>query len=41
MTKVQKDVALFLVQLSESNSSEEDVIKKIGEKTQEIIENMK
>lgn len=41
MTKIQKDVALFLVQLSESDLSEEDLIKKIGEKTNEIIENMK
>ncbi|XP_014281545.1 DENN domain-containing protein 10 [Halyomorpha halys] len=41
MTKIQKDVALFLVQLSESDLSEEDLIKKIGEKTHEIIDNMK
>lgn len=41
MTKIQKDVALFLVQLAESDSTEDEVIKKIGEKTHEIIENMK
>ena len=37
MTKVHKDIALFMVQLSEnSNMEENEIIEKIAKKTEEL-----
>lgn len=41
MTKIQKEVALSLVQLAESETPEEEVIEKIRETTLDIIKEMK
>uniref|UniRef100_A0A023F634 UDENN domain-containing protein n=1 Tax=Triatoma infestans TaxID=30076 RepID=A0A023F634_TRIIF len=41
MTKVHKDIALFMEQLGKSDLNDEKIIKAISEKTQEIISRLK
>ncbi|KAK9496575.1 hypothetical protein O3M35_013161 [Rhynocoris fuscipes] len=41
MTKVHKDIALFMEQLGKSDLSEEKIIKAISDKTQDIISRLK
>jgi len=42
MTKTHKDIALFMVQLSEKKSlTERDIMQEIGRKTKELIENLR
>ena len=42
MTKTHKDIALFMVQLTEKKGfTERDVMQEISRKTKELIENLR
>jgi hypothetical protein len=41
MTKVHKDIALFMVQLSESELTEEQIIKALSDRTKELLNQLR